>query len=136
MPVRTIYVDVDYTLIDDQDNLYPGVEDKLAIWAVRYTSLICWSHSGAEHAKRVCKKHKIEKYFTHFLDKPDVLVDDRPMSIVEFPAILEVKKQDKWWTQEDSKIFAKSRDWVKKRLESLMSDIKGEREHVLTKEDE
>ena len=110
-PVRTIAVDVDYTLINDADELFPGVENKLREWKIRYTTLICWSHSGVEHAKRVCKKHKIEKYFTHFIDKPDVIVDDRPESIVEFPAILQVVEPKKWWSKHDSELFKGSRDW-------------------------
>jgi len=111
MPVRTLAVDVDYTLINGHDELFPGVENKLKEWKVRYTTLICWSHSGGDHAKRVCKKHKIEKYFTHFIDKPDVIVDDRPESIIEFPAILHVVDPKKWWSLPDKELFKYSRDW-------------------------
>ena len=110
MPIRSIYIDVDDTLINDKDELFPGVREALENWKVRYTTVVCWSHSGAEHARRVCKKHKIDKYFTHFLDKPDIIVDDRPQSIVEFPAVLEVKRPDTWWTQPDSKKFKHCRD--------------------------
>ena len=114
MPVRSVYIDVDNTLINDKDELFPGVVEKLACWKVRYTSVVCWSHSGAEHAKRVCKKHKIDKFFTAFMDKPDVIVDDDPLMIMTFPATLLVKDPHKWWKQPDDELFRGARSWGKK----------------------
>ena len=122
MPVRSIYIDVDDTLINDQDKLFPGVLEKLENWAVRYTTIVCWSHSGAEHARRVCKKHKIDKFFTHFLDKPDVIVDDNPGLILSFPAILEVRRADKWWLQSDHKLFECSRNWIEEHAKGQSND--------------
>jgi hypothetical protein len=109
MPVRSMYIDVDLTLVDDDLKLYVGAREKLAQWYNKYT-LICWSHGGAEHAERTCKKHKVAKYFKHFLDKPDILVDDNPELLIEFPAIL-LRSGPKWWQQNDHDIFSGSRAW-------------------------
>jgi len=109
MPVRSLYCDVDLTLVNDACELYPGVEIKLKQWYVKY-ELYCWSHGGKEHAKKICTKHKIAKYFKAFLDKPDIIVDDTPDFLLEFPAILKVENPDKWWKNGDNKLFGQSRD--------------------------
>ena len=114
MPVRSMFIDVDLTLIDDNCELFPGVEAKLKQWKAKY-DLHCWSHGGKEHAKRVCKKHKIDRYFTAFLDKPDIIVDDNPNLITEFPAILRVKDPQTFWKSSDDELFKGSRTGIVER---------------------
>jgi phosphoglycolate phosphatase-like HAD superfamily hydrolase len=83
MPVRTVYIDVDGTLIDIDNKIYKGVEKVLKRFKNLGYTLICWSHGGREHAKDICQRHNIDSFFTHFLDKPDILVDDTPMRILD-----------------------------------------------------
>ena len=114
MPIRTMTVDVDLTLIDDKGDIYPGVRDKLEEWKAKYT-LICWSHGGKEHAQKMCKKNKIDKFFSSFMDKPDIIVDNEPESILTFPAIIHIQEPKKDWSKCDNDLFAGAREW-KKRL--------------------
>lgn len=95
MPVRTMYIDVDLTLVNDNLELYEGVPAKLEQWSEKYT-LICWSHGGGDYAKRVCMRNKIDKYFKYFLDKPDILVDDNPELLTIFPAKIIINAPEDW----------------------------------------
>ena len=91
MPVQTVYVDVDFTLIDKDNKLYLGVKEALNYMrnTLGYT-MICWSHGGGKHAKDVCKKHELTDYFDLFLDKPDIIIDDDPDFIMKYPKVMKV----------------------------------------------
>ena len=96
MPTRTIYIDVDQTLIGVDSNLLPGVRDKLEyLWRYGY-ELICWSGGGKEYAQKICDKNNITQYFRMFLDKPDIIVDDNPDSIMGHARVCKVDSED-WW---------------------------------------
>lgn len=108
-PVHTIYIDVDGTLIDEKGNLLPGVEAKLQQWRWKEKyNLICWSHTGGEYAERVCKHYDILCYFDHFLDKPDIIIDNDPTMIMNYPAVITIKS-DQDWLKPDSELFDGSR---------------------------
>jgi len=115
MPIRTVGVDVDGTLIDDKGLLFPGVKDKLEEWVEKYT-LICWSNTGGEYAKRVCIKCGIDKYFKYFLDKPDVIVDNDPDSIFRSAAIIVITDPLTDWTKDDNTLFGSSRKHIKEYI--------------------
>ena len=109
MPFRVLYIDVDGTMVDvnDPDVLREGVLEKLELWHKKYT-LICWSKTGGQYAKKVCEYHKIAHLFSLFLDKPDGAVDD------DFEwwgrvAKLDVKDDDAW-SKSDSELFRHSRE--------------------------
>ncbi len=72
----TAYIDVDLTMIDHDDNLYPGVAKGLRHLKEKGYRLICWSGGGMEYARRMCEKQKIEGFFDYFLDKPAMIIDD------------------------------------------------------------
>ncbi len=104
MPVRTIYIDVDRTLCDLNGDVYPGVEAVLKVFKRMYT-VIAWSHTGGAYALEACKKNGINKYFDHFLDKPDILIDDSPDSIMRLPLVLKVEDGKTWWAEAIDRIF-------------------------------
>ena len=106
MPVRSCYIDVDMTLVKD-GKLRRGVRERLKAWESRYT-LICWSHGGGAYAFKVCRQHGIEEFFTHFLDKPDIIVDDNPEFILHYPAILDCSAPG-WWEIPERVVFEGSR---------------------------
>lgn len=104
MPVRTIYIDVDKTLIDLNGDMYPNVEAVLKVFKRMYT-VICWSHSGGKYAQEMCEKNGIKKYFDLFLDKADILIDDSPETLWKLPLILKVDDGKTWWAKAIDNIF-------------------------------
>lgn len=105
MAVRTAYIDVDLTLIDIEDQLLDGVEEGLKWMSKRYT-LICWSAGGEEYARKICEMHGLTKYFKHILDKPDLIVDDSPDSILKHTNIIRIRAKNSWLHIRD-KVFHK-----------------------------
>ena len=95
MPVRSVFIDVDGTLIDIDNKIYKGVDKVLKRFKNLGYTLICWSHGGKEHAKDICQRHNIDSFFTHFLDKPDIIVDDDPNRIITAPKIFLITED--WW---------------------------------------
>ena len=108
MPVQTVCCDVDFTLIDANNDLYPDVAKALAYMkhTLGYT-MICWSHGGGRHAKDVCRKHDIMQYFDLFLDKPDIIIDDDPGFILTYPKIM--KATPTWGKTFMKDLFNKSK---------------------------
>lgn len=105
MSVKTVYVDVDLTLIDIDGKLLPHVEEMLPKLLLRYT-LICWSAGGAEYAESILKRYDLKKYFTYVLDKPDIIIDDSPQGLLNSSNLVLIEKRDDWKRVWD-KIFHK-----------------------------
>lgn len=88
---RTIYVDVDGTLIfwpqpnpgAQQPNCVPKVNHKLVTilreWKAldRHNVLIVWSAGGADHVSYAVKLAEIEDIVDYKLSKPEVFIDDQ-----------------------------------------------------------
>lgn len=133
MPVRRVMIDVDGTLIDGQHNLFPGVKEKLKLWADKY-DLECRSHTGGAFAEKILKRYDLLEYFMHEMkvylpkedkwvkamvpqvyDKPDIIVDNDPDSIMRLagklvPPPLEGDiKEYTWWTIDDIELFKNSK---------------------------
>ena len=106
MPVRSCYIDVDFTLIGKDGKLYPKVKEALAYMSdvLDYT-MMCWSHSGKEHAKAVCERQDIVMYFDLFLDKPDIIIDDDAKFILKYPKI--IKATSTWGSTFIESLFNK-----------------------------
>ena len=90
-----VCIDVDLTLIDEGGELLPGVIDALTKLRQAPCELTLWSAAGAEYAKAVAARHKLEGYFQGFAGKPDVAIDDDPSSLNLRKLI--VKKPDDHW---------------------------------------
>ena len=65
---------------------------------------------GREHAKRVCTKNHIAKYMKVFMDKPDIIVDDHPETLLSTVAILLVDSPE-MWKKDDGELFQGSRKY-------------------------
>lgn len=133
MPIRTAMVDIDGTLVDDKLSIFEGASDKLEEWGQKYT-LVCWSNTGGEYARKVLEKHDLLKYFMKDMevylprekkwvkaqvplvfDKPDIIVDNDPDSIYRSAAIIVIKGSDDW-KKEDGELFCNSRKHIKEYL--------------------
>src|ERR1017187_4361432 len=75
MPTN-VSIDVDLTLIDEEGCLLPGAKEAIAKIQAADCKITLWSLAGAEYAKAVAARHKIENLFVGFAGKPDVVIDD------------------------------------------------------------
>ena len=90
-----VCIDVDLTLIDEEGELLPGAIEALTKLREVPCELTLWSACGAEYAKSVAARHKLEKFFEGFAGKPDLAIDDTPESLV--PKKLIVRKPEDHW---------------------------------------
>ncbi len=78
MPLH-ISIDVDQTILDDDEQLIAGVRETLArMHANGDYELQLWSKGGAEYARKIADKFDLAQYFKSFGSKPDVAIDDLP----------------------------------------------------------
>lgn len=96
MPTRTVFIDVDLTLVNLDGDLLLSVEDRLKEMKFRGYELVCWSHGGKEYAEALLDRHHIRKYFSSVLDKPDWIIDDDPEGIHAWADVLRVSGDDFW----------------------------------------
>ncbi len=90
-----VCIDVDLTLIDEEGELLPGAIEALAKLRETPCELTLWSAAGAEYAKSVAARHKLENFFQGFAGKPDLAIDDDPQSLVLRKLIVR-KPEDHW----------------------------------------
>jgi hypothetical protein len=86
-----ISIDVDGTLLDENEILIPQVREKLLPLKPKGHRLQLWSTAGAEYAYKVAVKHNLTDLFDSYGTKPDVAIDDIPESARPV-AILKVDK--------------------------------------------
>ena len=70
-----IIFDVDGTIVDHNNELIPGVREKIMDLFAN-NDLWCWSHGGEKYANTVLEKHGLNPFFEKVLDKPFYYVDD------------------------------------------------------------
>ena len=78
-----IYVDVDDTFVRSASHArvpMPEVIEHIRRLHTEGAELYCWSSGGADYAKRSAEEFGIAECFVAFLPKPDVLLDDVPVS--------------------------------------------------------
>ena len=92
-----VCIDVDLTLIDEEGELLPGVLEALEKLRKAPCELTLWSAAGAEYAKAVAARHKVEFFFQGFAGKPDIAIDDDPSSLKLRKLI--VKKPGDHWSE-------------------------------------
>jgi hypothetical protein len=73
-----ISIDVDGTLLDENENLIPQVREKLLQLKPKRHRLQLWSTGGADYAYKTAVKHNLTDLFDSYGTKPDVAVDDIP----------------------------------------------------------
>ena len=90
-----VCIDVDLTLIDEEGELLPGVLEALTKFRKAPCELTLWSAAGAEYAKPVARRHKLEQFFQGFAGKPDIAIDDDPSSL-NLRKLIVKKPRDHW----------------------------------------
>jgi hypothetical protein len=77
MPLN-ISIDVDGTLLDENENLVPQAREGLQRLKEAGHNLQLWSGGGADYASKCAAKHKLTGLFDSYAKKPDVAIDDLP----------------------------------------------------------
>ena len=75
-----VYVDVDDTLVRSMGHKripMPKVVEHVRVLADSGATLYCWSSGGSSYAKRTVEELGIAEYFSGFLPKPNVFLDDQ-----------------------------------------------------------
>lgn len=78
-----VYVDVDDTLIRTAGSKripVSGTSEHVRGLSEAGAILYCWSSGGGEYARAIADELKIADCFSGFLPKPNVIVDDQPVS--------------------------------------------------------
>jgi hypothetical protein len=128
-------IDVDLTIIDENENLLPGVVEGLKALKDKDYFLTLWSHGGEERARTIARKHHLCCFFDGYATKPDLLLDDDTEVLNGFPAIdvLDTKENPRGWKnlsrlsiQLAEELDNKSRledapDWIRAMAENKFS---------------
>jgi phosphoglycolate phosphatase-like HAD superfamily hydrolase len=80
MRLRTVYVDVDDTLVRTAGTKripMPSAIASVRVLHARGVDLYLWSSGGADYARRTAVEFGIEDCFLAFLPKPDAYIDDQ-----------------------------------------------------------
>jgi predicted HAD superfamily phosphohydrolase YqeG len=86
-----IYVDVDDTLVRTVGSTripIPSVIKHVGDLHRAGATLYCWSAGGADYAKMTAEELGIAQFFTAFLPKPNVIIDDQ--EVIAWPRFLHV----------------------------------------------
>jgi len=86
-----IYVDVDDTLVRTVGSTripIPSVIRHVGELHREGAILYCWSAGGADYAKSTAEEFGIARFFTAFLPKPNVIIDDQ--EVIAWPQFLHV----------------------------------------------
>ncbi len=79
----TVFVDVDNTIMISTEHgergLYKAIKFVKQLHEKGF-ELYCWSQAGAAYAEKACEFLGIKDLFKAFLPKPNMCLDDRPMS--------------------------------------------------------
>lgn len=94
--LHTVYIDMDLTIVDIYGALLPGVADRLIEMRERGYELYCWSAGGEEYARALLVKHRIITLFKNVMDKPTMIIDDNPESLLKYPKVIKVNSRDDW----------------------------------------
>jgi len=78
-----VYVDVDETFVRNYGTKripIPTVIEHVKALNEQGAIMYCWSSGGAEYAQASAREFGIEQYFTCFLPKPELAIDDMQFS--------------------------------------------------------
>jgi hypothetical protein len=94
-----ISIDVDLTIVDENEDLIPGVVDGLKALKDKGFMLTLWSHGGEDRARMIARQHHLCCFFDGYATKPDLVVDDAPEVLNGLPAIdaRDTKEQPRGW---------------------------------------
>jgi hypothetical protein len=83
MKPRVVFVDVDDTFVRSVGTKripIPAVLQYVRHLFANGATLYCWSSGGSEYARASATEFGIAHCFAGFLPKPDILIDDQPIS--------------------------------------------------------
>ena len=106
MSIKNVYCDCDYTLVDVQNRLFPGVRQAFKEMHQYGYHIFVWSRGGGERAEMLMKKHGLKKYIKACLPKPDILFDDTKGELSRTDLLRQVTGRN-YWTKVWKHIFRK-----------------------------
>ena len=80
-----IFVDVDLTVVDEQQRLLPDAVEGLLTLREAGCRLFLWSTGGAEYCRRIAERYEMTPLFEAFLLKPDLYIDGMPSTFLKSP---------------------------------------------------
>src|ERR1051325_1797412 len=94
-----ISIDVDLTIVDESEELLPGVAEGLKALRDKGFLLTLWSHGGEDRARMMARKHNLCCFFDAYATKPDLLVDDDPEILNGLPMVdaLDTGEEPRGW---------------------------------------
>lgn len=103
-----IFVDVDLTLVDHNQNLIDGVRDALQRLVDRGCHLYLWSSAGKRYAESTALRFDLADLFEGYAPKPDIVIDDMPNTTL--PAFVFNPNQEASWDTMVNAILEKHAD--------------------------
>jgi hypothetical protein len=82
-----ICIDVDLTLVNENEEMLPGVLEGLKVLKGKGYLLTLWSYGGADRARAMAQKHNLCSFFDGYATKPDLVIDDDAEEISRLPVI-------------------------------------------------
>lgn len=95
MKNANVFIDVDLTLIDLDGKLLEGAPKALNRLKQKGCHLFLWSTAGANYARKVARRHKLNGLFDGYAAKPDIIIDDIPSTAID-PFVFNVQKEASW----------------------------------------
>lgn len=90
-----IFVDVDLTLVDQNQKLLEGARDALRQLVDRGCHIYVWSTGGADYCRKIVAAHGLEALVDGYCPKPDVIIDDMPGTALN-PFHFDVNRDGGW----------------------------------------
>jgi hypothetical protein len=100
MKNANIFVDVDLTLVDHNQNLISGAREALQRLVDRGCHLFLWSTAGQKYAEGIAARHHLTDLFEGFAAKPDIIVDDMPATVLK-PFVFNPNQEESWESMVD-----------------------------------
>jgi hypothetical protein len=105
-----IFMDVDGTLLNSNEGVDPRAQEILRQIRLKMNAeypdsgLYLWSGAGGDYARSKANEHGLAGFFSGFAGKPDVIIDDNPISVLPRRTIL--WRDDSQWQNLKSSVFA------------------------------
>jgi hypothetical protein len=121
-----IFIDMDGTLLNSSEEVDPRAKETLRQIRRKMdaeypdSGLYLWSKAGGNYARSKADEHGLAGFFSGFVGKSDVIIDDNPSSV--FPRRIILWKDDAQWPSLTSSIFTEFSP--SSELIALVSEIK------------
>ncbi len=105
-----IFIDVDGTLLNSNEGVDPRAQEILRQIRLKLNAeypdsgLYLWSGAGGDYARSKAEEHGLAGFFSGFVGKPDVIIDDNPSSVL--PQKIITWCDDSQWQSLKSSVFA------------------------------